>query len=125
MSRTAKLVTKQSLQQMIDSSNEAKQIQIVGRALVVLFNHQTQSEKRQSETNEDNGVGFTGADGKGGCITAKSFLKNGTLLSWQLEKWLRKNSKGFSRITKYHSQLNNAATSKAMAAQRSLTLSSQ
>lgn len=107
------IVTKDSLQGMIDGANRTKQIAIIGRALVVLFLLQTRSEQSQNDTNEHNMVGFTGADGRGGCLTAKSFLKNKTLQDWQLEKWTRKNDKGYSRISKYHAQLNRAAVERA------------
>ena len=110
-----KLVTRESLQAIIDRADERKKIQIVGRALVVLFNNQTKDEQRVNDTNEHNGIGFTGADGYSGCITAKTFIKRGTLLDWQLERWLKPAKSGYSRITKYHNQLNQAAIARKTA----------
>lgn len=106
------LVTKESLQAMLDAALPEKQIQIVGRALVVLFKRQTAEERKVNTTNVDNGVGFTGADGESGGITAKSFIKHGTLQDWQLERWVRKNDKGYSRLSKYWRQLDEAAKAK-------------
>lgn len=103
------IVTRESLQQMINQAEGQRLAQIIGRALVVLFNRQTQAEQANNDTENLNGVGFTGADGRGGCLAAKSFLKNGTLQDWQIERWTKLERSGFSRITKYHKQLNEAA----------------
>lgn len=107
---TAKIVTRDSLQEMLDRTNKAYVTQVVGRALVVLFNRQTSDEQGTNTTEEHNGIGFTGADARTGCMTAKYFLKHHTLLDWQVEKWTKKSeSTGYSRLTKYHKQLNSAA----------------
>jgi len=105
------IVTRESLQAMIDNNhgNTAKLATIIGRALLVIFNNQTAGEKSANQTNVDNGIGFTGADSHSGCITAKYFLKHGTLLDWQIDRWIKPNVKGVARIVKYHSQLNAAA----------------
>ena len=108
----AHIVTKESLQAMIQKATPDMQKQIVGRALVVLFERQTEHEKSSNTTNVDNGVGFTGADGKSGVISAKTFLKNKTLLDWQLERWLKVQKSGHYRITKYWKQLDDAAQKK-------------
>ena len=107
-----KIVTRKSLQHMLDTADEQRVIHIVGRALVVLFNNQTRDEQSMNTTNKDNGIGFTGADAKAGSITAKSYLKNKTLLDWQVAKWLKVSNSGYSRLTKYHKQLNAAAMEK-------------
>lgn len=95
---------------MLDNQNEKYVQQVVGRALVVLFNRQTSDEQGKNCTEEHNGRGFTGADARTGCMTAKYFLKHHSLLDWQVEKWTKKSENtGFSRLTKYHSQLNQVA----------------
>jgi hypothetical protein len=108
------IVTRESLQKMLDNPNEKYVAQVVGKALVVLFNNQTADEKLANTTNKDNGIGFTGADGHSGCIGAKSFIKNKSLLDWQVAMWTKRSpTTGFSRLTKYHKQLNEAARAKA------------
>ena len=109
---TKAIVTRESLQEMLDNAEGDKLARIVGRALIVLFNNQTADEKLANTTNKDNGIGFTGADAHSGCITAKTFMKRGTLEDWQVERWTRPAASGFSRLTKYHKQLNEAALAK-------------
>lgn len=106
------LVTKESLQAMLNNADEAKRALIIGRALLVLFRRQTEHEKNANTTDVDNGIGFTGADGRSGVLSAKAFLKHGTLQEWQVERWMRPNDKGYSRITKYWRQLDDAAQQK-------------
>lgn len=106
-------VTKQFIENYLSTQPFEKQVQFVGRALVVLFNNQTTAEKQVNTTNEDNGVGFTGADAYSGTLTAKSFLKRGTLQPWQVEKWTKRNRKGTMRLSKYWRQLDAAAKAKA------------
>ena len=106
------IVTRESLTQMIETANPAKRQAIIGRALVVIFNNQTEGEKVVNETTQDNGIGFTGADARGGSLSAKYFLKHGRLEDWQIENWMRKSRGGVMRIAKYHAQLNKAAEKK-------------
>jgi hypothetical protein len=82
---------------------------VVGRALLALLQRQTADEQRAADTREHNGVGFSGADAKSGTLTAKSFVKNGGLLDWQLEKWTKLASNGYPRLAKYAKQLNEIA----------------
>ena len=103
------IVTRESLQAMLDNPNKDYVVQVVGRALVAIFNNQTESEKSANGTTELNGIGFSGADGRSGVLTAKSFLKNNTLADWQLERWTKVSKNGFSRLTKYAKQLNEIA----------------
>lgn len=103
------IVSKDSLQALLDGPNK---VHVVGRALVVLFHRQTESEKQENTTKVNNAVGFTGADGRSGAITAKTYIKRGTLQDWQVERWTKKNPKGYSRLSKYWAQLNEAAVAK-------------
>jgi hypothetical protein len=104
------MVTKEYITGYFNTHTEQQNARFIGRALVVIFNNQTEEEKRASDVREDNGIGFTGADGHSGCITAKYFLKHGTLLDWQVDRWMKKNAKGTPRISKYWRQLDAAAT---------------
>ena len=110
-----KIVTKASLVRMLNDANEAKKAQIIGRALVVLFQRQTEDEQIVNETHHRNWRGFNSGDAKQGSIGAKTFLKRGNLMDFQVEYWLKKGSKGTPRIVKYHRQLNEAALAKAKA----------
>jgi len=99
---------------MIDEASFERQQHIIGRALVAIFERQTQSEQCSDHTQEDNGVGFAGCDAEGGSKTAKSYLKRKALVQWQVEKWTRMSpTTGFSRICKYAGQLNQIAIEKA------------
>jgi len=110
------IVTKEYIENYCTTKTPEQVAQFVGRALVVIFNNQTADEKAASTTNVDNGIGFTGADAHSGCITAKTFLKRGALLDWQVERWTKRNKKGTMRIAKYHKQLNEADERKAVKA---------
>lgn len=104
------VVTKDTLQQMLNNPNPKYVERVVGRALWAIFQNQTKDERDQNETRVHNGIGFTGSDARGGSLTAKSWKHNGYLAAWQIERWTKKNDKGFSRLTKYHRQLNDIAT---------------
>jgi hypothetical protein len=108
------IVTKQSLNAMLNLATPEKRIQIVGRALVALFERQTQAEQNANTTDNLNGVGFASSDARSGSLTAKSFLKNKTLAAWQLERWMAPQKDGFPRICKYVKQLNAIAEAKAV-----------
>ncbi len=110
------IVTKQSLTKMLNDACQEKKALIIGRALVVLLNNQTQHEQASNVTEQNNGVGFTGADARSGSLTAKSFMKNKTLQDWQIDMWMKVGKSGYPRIAKYHSQLDQAAQLKALQA---------
>lgn len=108
------IVTRESLAQMIREAQAANDIdkvhRIVGRALVRLFERQTQHERQANGTEEHNTVGFSSSDGRNGCITAKTYLKHKRLTDRQLEEWLAPwRHTGFPKICKYHRQLNEIA----------------
>lgn len=110
---TTPIVTKESLQVMLDNPNRNYVMHVIGRALVVLFNRQTEAEKATNDTKEYNMIGFAGADAKSGSLTAKYYLKHKKLEDWQMDKWLKKGAKsGVARLCKYHRQLNEAAQAK-------------
>lgn len=82
---------------------------VIGRALVAIFRNQTEAEKTHNVTRLQNGIGFTQADARIGCLGAKYFLKYGRLEDWQLKIWNGLNRKGEIRILKYAGQLNQIA----------------
>ena len=99
----------------IELLNGPHQIHVIGRALVHLFNRQTDVEQRANNTRDWNEMGFTGVDGRSGCITAKYYLKHRTLLDWQIERWMKPNKHGIPRIAKYWKQIDEEARKKANA----------
>ncbi len=108
--KTKPIVTRQSLLTMLQADKE-RQIQVVGRALVALFRRQTEDERTANATKHDNSVGFSAPDAKSGTLSAKAFMKHGTLEDWQLAKWMRLEN-GRPRIVKYADQLNQIALEK-------------
>ncbi len=107
-----KIVTKDSLQLMLDSSNPQYVQAVIGKALSALYDYQTAEEQNSDATLNHNGVGFTGADAHSGSKTAKFWMRHHKLLDWQIEMWLKKGVKGYARLAKYHKQLNTIAESK-------------
>ena len=105
------LVTRDSLTALVSRDDIAAQV--IGRALVALFNRQTSSEQTANTTNRDNDVGFTHADARSGSLTAKYFLKHKTLLEWQIDRWRKPQKNGFPRLAKYWRQLDDIARQKA------------
>jgi hypothetical protein len=100
------IVTRESLQAMLDNQDPEYVKRVVGRALVAIFNNQTEDEKTVNNTEVNNGIGFSGADARSGTLTAKTFLKQKTLNDWQVQNWTKRGKNGFSRLTKYSKQLN-------------------
>lgn len=90
-------------------------VHAIGRALVHLFNRQTQDEKQANDTRYVNGRGFTSGDARRGTITAKYYLKNQALLEWQRDYWLARDRRGVTRLGKYYRQILEEAQKKAVA----------
>lgn len=108
----SKIVTKEMLNELINRGDDVA-MHAVGRALVHLFNRQTDDEKSTNDTRHYNNRGFTGADARQGTIGAKYYLKHRKLLDWQVAIWTKPNAKGWSRLAKYHGQINEEAAKKA------------
>lgn len=105
------IVTRDSLNRMLQ--DEHKRIHVIGHALIVLFNRQTESERAANNTILHNTIGFTGADARTGSLTAKYYLAHKTLLPWQVHKWMKVGKSGYPRIVKYWRQLDQAACARA------------
>ena len=110
MAKTKYLVTREAF---IDLLNGPNQVAVIGRALVHLFNRQTEAEQQANDTRVLNDMGFTGADGYSGCLSAKFFLKHGRLEQWQIDRWMKPNKNGVPRIAKYWKQMDEEAKKKA------------
>ena len=117
------VVTRESITETLKTRDRNYVSKFIGRALVVLLQHQTESERVSDSTQEHNLVGFTHADAFSGSMTAKYFLKHGKLEPWQMERWMKLNKHGIPRIAKYWRQLDQAAHDKAVKKQRELMLS--
>jgi hypothetical protein len=112
MTSSAPIVTRQSLRILVASDDRAFVTRVVGRALVAIFQRQTADEKSSNSTRLNNTVGFSGADARTGTLSAKFFIKNGTLQDWALDRWLKVGDTGYPRICKYARQLNEIAEAK-------------
>ena len=104
------IVTRDSLAQLL--TREDIRVHVLGRALKVLMDRQTEDERSSNTTNHSNNRGFASCDAKQGTITAKTYIKRGTLLDFQVEFWTKPMKNGYPRICKYHAQLNEAAEQK-------------
>lgn len=109
MAKAKAIVTRESIQSMLNNPNPDYVALVVGRALVRLFERQTEAEKASNDTNVDNGIGFAGCDARTGTLSAKYFLKHKTLQAWQVERWTKVEASGFAKLCKYHRQLNEVA----------------
>jgi hypothetical protein len=108
-----KIVTRESLQNMIDQAPPAKLVQIVGRALVALYERQTDQEQDSHATIVHNQQGFSGCDAEIGTSHAEFFQSRGFLTPKQMNIWLKKKENGYSRLSRYWKQLNEVAIKKA------------
>ena len=106
------MVTKAEIIELLKTNDKA-----VARALVVLNERQTATERSAESTINDNGVGFTPADARMGTSMAQFYTKFGRLSEKQLAYWRKPNAKGVPRICKYAGQLLEIALEKAKRAQ--------
>jgi len=107
------IVTRESLQALLEKDELRNKV--VGRALVALFKRQTEDERASNITKNVNLRGFMPCDARQGSISAKTFIKRGELLDFQLNHWMEQTSKGYPRICKYVRQLNEIALEKKAA----------
>ncbi len=99
--------TREMIMEMLNRNDRA-----VCRALLVLFNNQTQVEQSSEHTLVWNGKGFTGADARMGTSMAKQYQRVGYLSPKQIQFWRKPNVRGISRIGKYTRQLIEAIPAK-------------
>ena len=110
--KVKQIVTRDTIATMLRNPNRRYVEAVVGRALVALLQRQTEDEQRSNDTHVHNSIGFSGADARSGSLTAKSFIKNGGLVDWQLDKWTKLAKNGYPRLAKYAKQLNEIALEK-------------
>lgn len=109
----AEEVTREWIDNYINTQPDHKVSNMVGRALVALYNRQTPDERQTETATHDNHRGFDAFDAKQGTEAAQYFIKYGCFyLKWQWQQWTRKNKRGIPRIAKYAKQLNEVAEEK-------------
>jgi len=105
-------VTRESLNTMLHNENPRYVQTVIGRALWALFLRQTEDEQNSNDTHQNNSIGFSGADGKSGSLTAKYWMKHKRLEDWMVAKWMKPARNGYPRLCKYVKQLNEIAEAK-------------
>lgn len=108
------IVTHETILNALSDPRPGFKERFIGKALVAIFNNQTEDEQNVNDTKIHNEIGFSASDAYSGSLTAKYFLRHRTLLPWQVEKWLKPISRKTSlpRIAKYHKQLDTIARKK-------------
>lgn len=86
---------KEKVQRLLETRDEA-----VGKALALIYSHQTAAEQSSDHTNEENGVGFTKFDSEFLSSCAKFFNRTGFLTDKQLPKVRAKIKKYWKQILK-------------------------
>lgn len=110
--KTVKLVTKDSMVELLSDPNKKFIEAVIGRAILALYNRQTASEQNSHITKEANGIGFTSYDAEIGSKTAECWKNKGTLEFWMVRYWTKKGKAGFPAVSRYHKQLNEIALEK-------------
>jgi hypothetical protein len=103
-------ITKEQIVQLLETNDKA-----VIRALLVVYANQTSMEQQLEQTAANNGVGFTGFEGKIGANMAKFAQRTGYLTPKQIAFWRKRDKRGVMKIGKYWKQLQVAAENKARA----------
>jgi hypothetical protein len=103
------MLTKEQVLDLLEKSDKA-----VARALVVLYERQTESERSSDSTNTHNNRGFGHAHAFMGCRMAKFFLSRGFLTPKQIAYWRKSTPKRGMRLGMYWKQLAEAAQEKAL-----------
>ncbi len=106
-----KIVTRESMMKLLENDNLRNKA--IGRALSALLRRQTQDEASANVTKNLNFRGFMPCDARQGSIAAKTFIKHGELLDFQVEHWMAPTKTGYPRIVKYVRQLNQVANEQA------------
>ena len=112
MAKQEALVTRDSLTEMLKSNNPKYVEAVVGKAMLALYNRQTEEEQSTEHTKVSNGIGFSAFDAELGTKVAKAWKANKHLDPWMVFPWLKKNKNGVPRLARYHRQLNEIALEK-------------
>lgn len=110
--KNIKLVTKQSMVELLARPNKQFVETVIGRAIAGLYARQTAEEQNNHNTKTANGVGFTSFDADVGSRTAEYWKNTGKLEPWMVRYWTKLSSAGFPSLSRYHRQLNDIALEK-------------
>lgn len=105
----SKIWTKTEIETLLTQNDQA-----IFRGVIAIFNKQTESEKKATDTIVKNGVGFSGGDGKVGTFHGKYLVSFGGKTAYAqgtiLKYWKQISLKtGKMKIMKYSSQLTKIA----------------
>ena len=92
-------VTKAQIQNFVKAKLSSDQVW-AKRALLRIYEYQTEDEKMAEETELNNGVGFTGVDGKILSSFAKQLKRTGSLSPKQTVLLMKKMPKYWAQIVK-------------------------
>lgn len=95
----------------VNRRNERFLMHFVGRALLVLLENSTLEEQACGIPMERNNCGFTSSESAIGISHAQFYKTRGYLTEKQWKFWTAEKD-GFSRLSKYHRQLNARAKEK-------------
>jgi hypothetical protein len=115
--RNKQMATREQIVESLRNNDRA-----VARALVLLNNRQTSSEKTQGRVDVVNGQGFTAAHAARGTGMANFYLRTGFLTERQLAWWRAPTRNGSMRIELYARQLMELAAAKAARKNPQMTL---
>jgi hypothetical protein len=101
------MLSKDAIVKLLETNDKA-----VARALVVLYNNQTDSEQATEETRFRNGEGFRPCHARVGTSMATFYLNRGFLTAKQVAYWRRRMKDGNMKIGIYWKQLAIAAEKK-------------
>lgn len=102
-------ITGKDIVNLLKTSDKA-----IARALIVLFERQTDDEKTSENTRHHNNRGFRPCHARMGTSMAKFYMRNGYLTPKQIAYWRQEGKEGM-RIAIYWRQLLDAAHKKAQA----------
>ena len=97
--KTMEKVTKAQIQNFVKAKLSSDQVW-AKRALLRIYEYQTEDEKMAEETELNNGVGFTGVDGKILSSFAKQLKRTGSLSPKQTVLLMKKMPKYWAQIVK-------------------------
>ena len=91
----SKVWIKEEIKELLNNNQKA-----VLKGIIVIYNLQTEDEKAHSETNHNNGIGFSGIDANIMSSFAEQIIKRGFLSNKQMDIAKKKILKYAGQLTK-------------------------